>query len=110
MVRLKIGQIDNWKNKYQKTEAELKENKIKNEEKIPAFENKIKQLNTENDRLNNVLKSRTTEIENWKEKISGIEKQLLMYSGLEKDKKNLQNQLNINIKQINDMQSNIKQL
>lgn len=110
MVRLKIGQIDNWKNKYQKTEAELKQNKIKNEEKIPAFENKIKQLNTENDRLNNVLKSRTTEIENWKEKISGIEKQLLMYSGLEKDKKNLQNQLNINIKQINDMQSNINQL
>lgn len=46
MVRLKIGQIDNWKNKYQKTEAELKQNKIKNEEKIPAFENKIKQLNT----------------------------------------------------------------
>ena len=89
MVKYKISEIDTWKNKYQKAEAQLRDNKIRNQERIPVLENKVQQLNSQNDRLNNVIRSRTMEVENWKGKIAEIQKQILRFSGLEKDKINL---------------------
>lgn len=53
-----MGQVDDWKGRYQKVEADLRENKAQQEQKIPMFEAKLNQLSSENDRLNNGLKSR----------------------------------------------------
>jgi len=74
------------------------------------LEGKLNQLNTENDRLNNALKSRAGEIENWKNKHSDIERQITRYITIEQDKKNLESQLDNHIRQINDLQGNMRQL
>ena len=67
-VRQKIGEIDDWKTRYHRVDQEFKQSKAQEEQKIPLFENKIAQLNTENNRLNDGLRSRAMEIENWKNK------------------------------------------
>lgn len=57
-----MGQVDDWKGRYQKVETDLRENKAQQEQKIPMFEAKLNQLGSENDRLNNALKSRAGQI------------------------------------------------
>lgn len=109
-MRQKMGEIDDWKSRYQRVETDLRQNKAQQEQRIPMLEGKLNQLNAENDRLNNALKSRAGEIENWKNKHSDIERQITRYITIEQDKKNLENQLDNHIRQINDLQGNMRQL
>jgi hypothetical protein len=62
VVRQKMGEIDDWKGKCQKIDTQLRENKAQQEQRIPVLETKVNQLDGENERLNNALKSRGGEI------------------------------------------------
>lgn len=68
-LRGKVDEIENWKQRLAKQEAET--NRYRNlEGEISGYQNKIANLAGEIERLNGVLKTRLGEIEDWKNRCS----------------------------------------
>jgi len=57
-------------------------------------------MKLENDRINGILKSRLSEIEEWKNRYSQMEIKLNEYAYVEKDKKKIEDKFNNQIKMI----------
>lgn len=51
------------------------------------YENKINMMQAENDRINGILKSRLSDIEEWKGKYMRIEATMGNYTDMEREKK-----------------------
>lgn len=68
-LRGKVDEIENWKQRLAKQEAET--NRYRNlEGEITGYQSKIANLAGEIERLNGVLKTRLGEIEDWKNRCS----------------------------------------
>lgn len=46
-------------------------------------------IQTENDRINGILKTRLSEIDEWKNRYHGLEKQIGNFTSIEKQRKNI---------------------
>lgn len=55
-------------------------------------------MQAENERINGILKSRLGEIEDWKNRYSKMEATVANYSVVDREKKNVQDKLNNQIK------------
>ena len=73
--------------------------KLKNvEDELANHATRFGMLQAENDRINNILKSKQTEIEEWKGRHNKAEGKLSNMGFLEQEKANLQSRLNDQVK------------
>ena len=88
ILKTKLEEIDQWKRKINDRDNEI--SKLKNmENELYNYESKINNLKIENDRINGILKSRLSEIEEWKGRCKEFEREMNGYEGLQKEKKSL---------------------
>ncbi len=67
LLRVKLDEIEKWKQRVSAKEAELSQ--LKNlENDLAQYESKVSMIKAENDRINGILRSRLEEIETWKKK------------------------------------------
>lgn len=64
-------------------------------------------LTTEIERLNNVLKSRLAEIDDWRSKVSKLEITIKNYTVVDKENKDLQDKLQSNVRTIEDFRHKV---
>ena len=97
VLRTKLDEIEEWKNRYQNKEMEL--SRFRNlEHEIANYESKMSMLQAENDRINGILKSRLGDIEEWKNKYLRLENEVNNFSEVERMKKLLEDKLNSQVK------------
>lgn len=109
-VRQKIGEIDEWKSRCHRVEEQFRQSRAEEEKKIPLLQAKIEQLGSEHARLNEALKSRAVEIENWKSKFGEAEKRANRLDGLEQDKRKLEEKLDANVRELTRVEGRSRQL
>jgi len=65
-------------------------------------------MQAENERINGILKSRLGEIEDWRNRYSKLEITLNNYSNVDREKKNLEDKLNNQLKNNDELQFTLK--
>ncbi len=97
-----MEEIEKWKKKYNDKDLELaKYRTLENEQ--ANYQSKISNLQIENDRINGILKTRLSEIEEWKRRYHQLESDVDHYKSFEKDKKMLEHRYNEQVKNNEEM-------
>ena len=89
-----VKELEEWKKRHGDIQLKITEYRTL-EVKMRDLENKIVFLSTENERLNNVLKTKGDEIEGWKKKYSTLEIQLAEARSLEIKIREYENNMNM---------------
>lgn len=109
VIRGKLGEIDEWKSRYSKLELQFTTLR-QLESKISEYENRIGLLTQEIERLNNVLRQRLGEIEEWKGRYSKLEIQLSHYRGYEDKVRELEERTSMLVGQLEEWKSKYSKL
>lgn len=109
LLRVKLDEIEKWKQRCSAKEAEISQ--LKNlENDVAQYESKISMIKTENDRINGILKARLEEIETWKKKNAELENGLSKMAFMEKDKKMLEDKFNNQLKNFEELKFTLGRL
>lgn len=109
VLRNKLDEIEQWKKKVSDREMEL--SKLKNvEDDLANYESKFGMMQAENDRINGLLRTRQGEIEDWKNRHSKLEVTINNFTHVEKDRENLQNKLNDQVRAGQEMEFTLKSM
>jgi chromosome segregation ATPase len=109
ILRSKLEEVEAWKRKVTERESEL--SKYKNlENELFSYESKINNLKIENDRINGILKSRLSEIEDWKGRYQQVEQQLAQAALLHQEKKALEERCGSQVRQNEELKFQLTRL